>query len=567
MISRTKMWLRAYLKPVVVKWPWLHSVVRRSLAVYRSFRGPLPLEPRQRELVRSQTGATAERTFLPEPLQTELLQQQTGTTAELTFLPEPLQTELLQQRAGATAERTFLLDQLNQCQQTIEQQRADIERLTGARMAGHNVTVIEQDPPSKRLIALITAREDLTSVTVEKLAAAVESFLADPATDRIGIHRDIGKALFQRSPALYSGDGLPDYLRRYTYPPMLSILLSSHCNAACFFCRPSDYKGATIEFENVFKLESAIRYARIVDLTGWGEPFFYPQFEEVVDFVTSLNDTKQLIQITSNGSFLSERWGRLLSGKLSKLVISINAATPETYAEQMRYKSEQFTFERTVANIREFREQLTDEDRKRIDLHMVANTGNFREIVPMVKLASELQAPVVSIGHYICAQEEHVDKTLWNVKEDYNAAIKAGRALGSQLGVAVHGREFFTEEKESKGAENCMAPFEQCFIEMPGTLSPCCFMGAERMGNVYTDGFETVWFSNIMNRLRANRFLPPCQVCTVFTPFDNKIAHMSAFLTTKETELVLGGGPPLGNRVTSSQSKKKSAAIVKNGSN
>lgn len=31
-------------------------------------------------------------------------------------------------------------------------------------------------------------------------------------------------------------------------------------------------------------------------------------------------------------------------------------------------------------------------------------------------------------------------------------------------------------------------------------------------------------------------------------PFDNKVAHMSAFLTTKAEEVVLGGGPELGFR-------------------
>jgi MoaA/NifB/PqqE/SkfB family radical SAM enzyme len=57
-------------------------------------------------------------------------------------------------------------------------------------------------------------------------------------------------------------------------------------------------------------------------------------------------------------------------------------------------------------------------------------------------------------------------------------------------------------------------------------------MGAERMGNVYQDGFEAVWFSDLMNRLRQNRFLPPCKVCTIFTPFDSEVAHISAFLQT-----------------------------------
>jgi hypothetical protein len=55
------------------------------------------------------------------------------------------------------------------------------------------------------------------------------------------------------------------------------------------------------------------------------------------------------------------------------------------------------------------------------------------------------------------------------------------------------------------------------------------------MGNVYQDGFEAVWFSDLMNKLREKRFLPPCQVCVVFTPFDKETAHISATLLTKRT--------------------------------
>lgn len=49
----------------------------------------------------------------------------------------------------------------------------------------------------------------------------------------------------------------------------------------------------------------------------------------------------------------------------------------------MRYKTGRFTLESTLANIKSFQAQLTDEDRSRIFLHMVASTGNYREIAGM----------------------------------------------------------------------------------------------------------------------------------------------------------------------------------------
>ena len=387
-----------------------------------------------------------------------------------------------------------------------------------------------------KLIGVITSGGDMSCNKVKLLAESVERALLNPSVDKVGIHRKIGEAIFTRSAKLYSVHGLPEHLVRYTYPPVISIALNSQCNAACFFCREDDYKGDSIDFDNVVKLESAIRNARTIDLTGWGEPFLYPRLSEIVNYICSINNTKQLIQFTSNGSLLSEKWGRMLSGKLSSFIISLNAATPITYFEQMRYKSKHVSFEGTLANIRAFQAQLTNEDQKRIILHMVANVGNFHEMTDMVKLASEMRIPVVNVGHYICAQKEHKDKTLWNVKSEYNAELERAKELGLKLGVTVNGRQFFHEENDIKGAEHCMAPFEQFFIEMPGTAAPCCFMGHERMGNVYLDGFEAVWFSELMNKLRTKRFLPPCQVCTVFTSFDKETAHISATLLTARSQ-------------------------------
>ncbi len=377
----------------------------------------------------------------------------------------------------------------------------------------------------------------MSAPRVTKLIDKLEKCIAaHPNIDKIGLHRDIGKALFARSPALYNGEGCPDHLKRYTYPPFVSIALNSHCNAACFFCRDADYKGRAIEWDDLPKLNTAIRNARTIDLTGWGEPFFYPRFEDVVERIVALNSSPQLVTLTTNGSFLSEKWGRLLRGRINRLVISINAGTEPTYAEQMRYKNERFTLAETVRCIKAFQSQLTPLDRSRIVFHMVANTDNYREITALTKLAADLKIPRVNVGNFICSNEAHLEKTLWNVKNEYNTELARAQDLGEQLGVILSGRRFFSDETAITGPSKCLAPFEACFVEMPGSVSPCCFMGHSRMGNVYDDGFEAVWFGEHFTRLRRARDLPACQVCTVFTPFDDEISHMSAFLTTKDVE-------------------------------
>jgi MoaA/NifB/PqqE/SkfB family radical SAM enzyme len=201
----------------------------------------------------------------------------------------------------------------------------------------------------------------------------------------------------------------------------------------------------------------------------------------------------------------------------------------------MRYKSQQFTLDTVIANLRSFLPVLTDEDRNRIDLHMVANADNFHEIPQFVGLAADLGIPQISIGHYISAQTQYAHKTLWNVKQQYNEALARGQERADKHRIRFSGRRFFVEEYKRGGAANCVAPFESIFIEPSGKTAPCCYMGNERVENVYRDGFEAVWFSDVMNSLRKSRHLPPCQICTVFSPFDEQTSHISATLLTKQT--------------------------------
>jgi MoaA/NifB/PqqE/SkfB family radical SAM enzyme len=354
-------------------------------------------------------------------------------------------------------------------------------------------------------------------------------------TNPIDAHREIGHAIFDRDPALYVDPALPPSLRRFTYPPYLSIHLNEHCNAACFFCRDDDFKGRLLDFDQLHKLDSAFKMARVLEFTGWGEPFFYPKLDQVVDKVLALNTSPHLLSLTTNGSMLSAAWGKKLSGKIYRLCISINAATASTYETQMRYKNARFTFAYVVDHLKEFMTQITPADIARMALHIVANTDNFREIPALINLAAELKIPVVTIGNYSCADERYMDKTLIHVKREYNEVISCASAIAFEKNVELHARKFFTKEETVHAQASCLAPFERLYAEVPGGITPCCFMGSHRMGNVYDAGIEAVWFSPQMQALRKSRHLPACTTCTLYNPFDDDISHLSAYLVERRT--------------------------------
>jgi radical SAM protein with 4Fe4S-binding SPASM domain len=310
--------------------------------------------------------------------------------------------------------------------------------------------------------------------------------------------------------------------RSHQFPEVLAISLTTACNLRCFICRREGFHPESLDFDNLKKLETAIRHAKTIDLTGWGEPFTYPRLRNVLEYIFSLN-SGQTIGLTTNGTRLTEEYARLLGGHLSYFVISLNAADKATYERDMKHGD----FEATLASIKSFVSALDVADHPKLNLHMVAHTENYRGIPQFVLLAHDLGVPTVSVGQYLVGTADHSRYSLLHVREDYNRAVEQAYALGEQLGVQVNAPRFFRET--SLPTAGCVSPFTECFVLPNGEVHPCCFCGnSVSMGNVYERGFNEVWFGEEYRRLRKRRHLPACRVCPPLLPLDCDQAHYTA---------------------------------------
>ena len=318
---------------------------------------------------------------------------------------------------------------------------------------------------------------------------------------------------------------------KYKYPSTLSIFLTTRCNLRCFICRREGMKGEDLTFENIYKLEKAIRYAHTIDLTGWGECLLYPRFEDVLRYIYSLNPRGNLIQITTNGTRLSQHISELLRGHMKLVLISLNAATAETYNRDMKHGN----FTDTVSAIQSFMSGLEKKDKGKVQLHFVAHTNNIHEIPDFVRLARKLGITKVSFGNYLISIPEHYQYSLIHVKEQYNHMLDEAMNLGAKLGVWVSTRRFFVEKEGDYKHQNCEFPFTDCFVLPNGDVGPCCYSGNFYMGNAYATDFESVWFGELYRKLRRRRFLAACQRCTPFLTFDDYRAHFTEEFKRSDT--------------------------------
>jgi len=309
--------------------------------------------------------------------------------------------------------------------------------------------------------------------------------------------------------------------KKLTYPKDISICLTTRCNLRCTICDRSDFQTSDMDFNNIYKLENAIKHAKNVDLTGWGEAILYKKYADVIAYIFSLNGRRKLISQTSNG-LMAPKYAELLRGRLQRFVISLNAATPETYNREMKGGD----FNKTISSVKTFMSQITSEDRNAVKLHFVAHLNNYKEMPLFVELAKSLGVMQVSYGQYLCNSLDSEKNSLLNVKNEYNDMLTEVDEASKKFKVEVFYRRF--GENLGLSSDNCRFPFDWCFVCTNGDIAPCCYLGDMTMGNTFDNTFEAVWFGEKMQKLRKSRYLPSCSFCAPFQSFDNPHCHFTA---------------------------------------
>ncbi len=342
------------------------------------------------------------------------------------------------------------------------------------------------------------------------------------------------------------------------YPSKLTLALTDRCNLKCFICTREEFenesggRGEHLPQDCLHAMAEPIRHAEIIQLSGFGESFLYPKLEESLRFIYDLNPRGNLIYMISNGTLLSRKWGELLDGRLNYLAISLNAANPQQYREDMHpylykytretapeaYRGKRFAedntrerpceFEKVLAAISDFMSALGPESRKRVGLHYVVHAENFEQMPDFVELAHRLGVSVVDFNPYLVNRVEHFDYSLYFHKPAYNRAMEEAKALAKRYGITCQGRQFGQEQpREFNQGRDCLWPFEQSLVMTRGNISACCFSGGDFMGHIFKEGqtFEDIWFGQSYERLRRERYLPACQTCNLFQTFDDWRTH------------------------------------------
>jgi len=319
-------------------------------------------------------------------------------------------------------------------------------------------------------------------------------------------------------------------------PFSIELSPTLRCNLNCLFCwrygKKVDYGDELIleEYRRILKEASQLKVKEI-RIIGGGEPMLRKDTLEVMKEVKKYG---MFGYICTNGALFSEDVIKTLV-EIGWDHVKISLHGPNRKMQNLLAQGE--SFEKVVKNIKIFvkwKKKLKTQKPK-IEIGLVLNSLNFREIVPMVKMAKKLNVQAFFIEPITMYTEKGEELKLKKEEaEEFKEIVKRAYPLAD--GLETNLQQFFSPELIEKtgkmtekikkniksGKKNflsipCFEPWWRMGIRVDGWVCPCGFLDQDTTENVREKSLREIWFGKYFER-RRNQLLQKdmpeyCQKC------------------------------------------------------
>jgi MoaA/NifB/PqqE/SkfB family radical SAM enzyme len=311
--------------------------------------------------------------------------------------------------------------------------------------------------------------------------------------------------------------GIVDGGRAFTGPFGLQVGVTDYCNFACEFCHtfshrlPDESRGKAknrIAPDRFYRLveEAAALGVEQISLVGVGEPSLHP---EIVRFVAAVKGAGIRCMLTTNGLALTdEKLVGLVDAGLDLLNVSVNAATPATYAA-VNGPAKEGVFPQLVERLAACAARPRDE-RPGLKLRLVVSRRTGPEIVTFARLAADVGADEVVYQHYIphpaaadiALDEADRSAAAHRLDEADTLLNEAGIVSNAPLLARIYRNEPGDEATpDYYRTHPCLVGWTYAMILEDGVVRPCCYCGPA-LGNIGEASLGEIWFGPAYDAFR-----------------------------------------------------------------
>ncbi len=299
-----------------------------------------------------------------------------------------------------------------------------------------------------------------------------------------------------------------------SHPEELMVELTTKCNYDCIYCFRRRMVGEKLEdmpYDLAIKIlddawETGVRR---ISFSGWGEPLVNPR---AIDIIKYAKDKGFWVLLNSNGYFLPDHLEELYGMKLDKLVVSIDSPYPDTYS-LIRIGGDLARLVKALLRLRDWKVRDSSYAPE-VNIQFTINKYNYKNLLPMIKLAKELGASRITVSNIIPLTPQMEDSLACYrdpncIREVERLKLDIAR-YSLDTGIEIHLPSFSSSYSER------FCPFAQnkaFFIRYDGLVTPCIYyahrwsntlFGVTReiypviIGDLRKESLRDIWFNNML---------------------------------------------------------------------
>ena len=290
-----------------------------------------------------------------------------------------------------------------------------------------------------------------------------------------------------------------DHKLFFDYPLTVNLELVNRCNLECVMCHQgyrNDAEQSTLDENTLDKVFKDFKENQLPALMlTISEPLLYKKIGKVLERAKQ-SEVMDVILFT-NGSLLDENRSKMiLNSSVTRLFISLDAATQETYN-----------------NVRvPVAKRLLKENRLN---YVESNIKNF------IKMRNNLnkKLPLVRVSFVALKENLHEVESFKKKWENIVDSVEIQMERPPELFSKIEEGDFGKFNKKNIKKYECVKPWEDMAIYADGAVTPCCAFIARKIpiGNVKKNSIKELWNGEKMKIIREglsnNDPIKACQLC------------------------------------------------------
>lgn len=297
----------------------------------------------------------------------------------------------------------------------------------------------------------------------------IENLLADRFGDRFRSYREN-----YRKSINYDKNGyIPEM------PLTVTFELVNRCNLECIMCYTSHHKESKSTLK-IGTIQSVMQECGELGVpavvVGLGsEALLYKNIKEVLALARKADVMD--VWLSTNATLLNRDLAEfIIDSEIARVVISLDAATPETYAA-IRRKGE---LQKVEENI----------------MGLVSAKRNRNSTLPLIRLSYVVQEKnAMEVEHFFEKWKDYVDYIDFQECADFRYV---GPLLRGEMSQLPDPEEVVVE------SNYCAYPFNSLHVWADGAVTPCCtfYAKALTLGNANKQSLSEIWHGEKINEIR-----------------------------------------------------------------